>query len=203
MSGTFRNAAKDVSYPIVTMICYRKWRAAGRPLPAPSSVKRDIIRGYARGYGLDVLVETGTFYADTVRGLRKEFRQIYSIELDEHLYRLAAARCKRQANAVLLQGDSSVRVPEVLARLTSPALFWLDAHFSGGDTAQGSVDTPVHAELIAILEDHRSHIVLIDDMRLFANGAPDYPSLDFVRQIALDHGYAMSTALDVIRLIPQ
>jgi hypothetical protein len=203
MPRPLRNAIKDVGDPVISRIGYRRWKAAGRPLPAPNSAKREIIRGYARAYGLDVLVETGTFYAETVRGLRKEFRQIYSIELDEHLYGMAVARCKHQANAVLLQGDSSKRIGDIIARLTSPALFWLDAHYSGGETARGDVDTPIHAELIAVLGDGRPHIVLVDDMRDFVNSAQDYPTLDAVRQIAQDHDYMMSTALDVIRFVPQ
>jgi len=203
MPRALRNAIKDVADPVTSQICYRQWKEAGRPLPAPNYVKREIIRGYARAYGLDVLVETGTLYADTVRGLRKEFRQIYSIELDEHLYGVAVARCKRQANAVLLQGDSGKRIADVIARLTGPALFWLDAHYSAGETARGDLDTPIHAELIAVLGDGRPHVVLVDDMREFVNSAQDYPTLDAVRRIAQDHDYMMSTALDVIRLVPQ
>ncbi len=194
---------KDVTDPVIAQICYRRWKEAGRPVPAPSSVKREIIRGYARVYGLDVLVETGTFYADTVRGLRKDFRQIYSIELDDHLYGMAVARCKRQANAVLLQGDSGKRIADVIARLTGPALFWLDAHYSAGETARGDEDTPIRAELTAVLGDGRPHVVLVDDMREFVNNAQDYPTLDAVRQIARDHDYMMSTALDIIRFVPQ
>lgn len=203
MPSALRNTIKDVIDPVTSRLRYKRWKAEGRPLPAPGSVKREIIRGYARGYGLDVLVETGTYYADTVRGLRKDFRQIYSIELDERLHGMAVARCKRQANAVLLQGDSGERIVDVIARLTGPALFWLDAHYSAGETARGDVDTPIHAELIAVLGDGRPHVVLVDDMREFVNSVQDYPALEAVRRIAQDHDYTMSTALDVIRLVPQ
>lgn len=203
MPSALRNAIKDITDPVTSRFRYRRWEKAGRPLPAPNPVKREIIRGYARDYGLDILVETGTYYADTVRGLRKDFRRIYSIELDEHLHAMAVARCKRQANAVLLQGDSGERIVDVIAQLTDPALFWLDAHYSAGETARGDVDTPIHAELIAVLGDERPHVILVDDMREFVNSAQDYPPLDAIRQIAQDHNYSMTTALDVIRLVPQ
>jgi len=203
MPSVLRNTIKDFIDPVTSRIRYIRWTAAGRPIPAPNPVKREIIRGYARDFDLNVLVETGTYYAETVRGLRNDFRQIYSIELDERLYDLAVSRCKRQANAVLLQGDSSQRILDVISRLSDPALFWLDAHYSGGETARGDLDTPIHAELIAVLGDGRPHVVLVDDMREFVNSAQDYPALDAVGRIARDHGYVMSTALDVIRLVPQ
>ena len=42
------------------------------------------------------------------------------------------------------------RVPELVRQLDGPALFWLDGHYSGGDTAKGELDTPVSAELESI-----------------------------------------------------
>lgn len=203
MSSRLRNSVKDATDPVISRIRYRRWKTAGRPLPAPNPVKREIIRGHAHDYGLDVLVETGTYYADTVRGLRKDFRRIYSIELDKHLYDMAVIRCKRQDNAILLQGDSGERIVDVIAQLTGPALFWLDAHYSAGETARGDLDTPIHAELKAILADGREHVILVDDMREFVKKAQDYPALEAVHRIAQDHGYRMTTALDIIRLVPQ
>jgi hypothetical protein len=203
MPTPLRNTIKDVTDPVSSRIRYKRWEAAGRPLPAPNLVKREIIRSYARDFSLDVLVETGTYYADKVRALRKDFRQIYSIELDQRLYSMAVARCKRQENAILIQGDSGERIVEVVTRLAGPALFWLDAHYSAGETARGEVNTPIHAELTAVLGDNRRHVVLVDDMREFVHNAEDYPALDAVQQIADDHDYIMTTALDVIRLTPQ
>lgn len=201
--GPLRNTIKDVTEPITSRLRCRRWRDSGRPLPAPSPVKREIIRGYARDYDLDVLVETGTYYADTVRGLRKDFRKIYSIELDEDLHHMAVARCKHQDNAVLLQGDSGEGIVEVITGLSGPALFWLDAHYSAGETAMGALNTPIQTELNVVLGDSRSHVVLIDDLREFVQKAKDYPALDVVHKIAKDNGYIMTTALDVIRLVPQ
>lgn len=198
-----RDTIKDVTEPIASRIRCRRWKESGRPLPAPSPVKREIIRGYARDYGLDVLVETGTYYADTVRGLRKDFRQIYSIELDADLHQKAVARCRHQDNAVLLQGDSGERIVDVVTGLSDPALFWLDAHYSAGETAMGALNTPIHAELTVVLGDRRNHVVLVDDLREFVQSAKDYPALEAVQKIARDNGYVMTTALDVIRLVPQ
>ena len=48
MPRALLNTMKDVTDPVIAQICYRRWKEAGRPVPAPSSVKREIIRGYAR-----------------------------------------------------------------------------------------------------------------------------------------------------------
>src|SRR5689334_17814500 len=129
----------DVLEPGYALLKQWQWKRSDCPIPPPSSVKRNILRQYGRTHGLRVLVETGTYRADTVRALRRDFDTIFSIELDETLHADAVTRCAGQSNAVLMKGDSAVVLPEVLARLDGPALFWLDAHYSGGKTATAAV----------------------------------------------------------------
>jgi hypothetical protein len=53
-------------------------------------------------------------------------------------------------------------------QLQEPALFWLDGHYSGVDTGKDELDTPVSAELEAILGSPvKGHVILIDDARCF------------------------------------
>lgn len=193
----------DLVEPLYSRLQIRRWERAGRPLPPPSAVKRETLRRYARRYGLNVLLETGTFKADTVRALRRDFRTIYSIEVDATLHQRAKRRCAGQRNAVLLRGDSAVVLPEVVARLESAALCWLDAHFSGGRTGTAQTDTPVLAELRTIM-DSRSvgHIVLIDDHREFVTGARDYPSMSEVESLVAEYGYVVEAAEDILRITP-
>jgi hypothetical protein len=78
-------------------------------------------------------------------------------------------------------------ISATLARLSEPACFWLDAHFSGEGTARGAADTAICGELEAILKHPvRGHVILVDDARYF-RGKSGYPSLDellaWVRQI--------------------
>jgi len=55
----------------------------------------------------------------------------------------------------------------------------LDAHFSGGITSKGDLETPIVTELSHILTHPcaADHVVLIDDARLFV-GANDYSTLE-------------------------
>jgi hypothetical protein len=192
----------DAAEPAYSRYQRLRWQRAGRPVPPPSAVKRQILRGYARSYGLQVLVETGTYRADTVRALRRDFSTIYSIELDPTLYAKALRRCRKQYNATLLQGDSAELLPQVLSELREPALFWLDAHFSSGVTASAEVETPILQELRAVLvHSVASHVVLIDDFREFISGGTDYPSFEILSELAGKHGYAVTAESDVIRLV--
>jgi hypothetical protein len=68
-------------------------------------------------------------------------------------------------HVVCLQGDSGVTLPRVLNEIAAPALFWLDAHHSGGDTANAGYD-PISKELTSIyLHSVKTHVILVDDAR--------------------------------------
>jgi hypothetical protein len=70
-------------------------------------------------------------------------------------------------------------------KLSQPALFWLDAHYSEGVTARGDKDTPIYEELHLILNaGDIGHVIIIDDARCFGTD-PAYPSkeelVEFIR----------------------
>jgi hypothetical protein len=130
----------------------------------PSLRKRRLLRSVGRRFGLKVLVETGTYLGDTVAAVRRDFRHVYSIELGHELARAAQSRFSG-ANVTILEGDSGRLLSSVVSGLAEPALFWLDGHYSGAVTARGDKDTPVLAELQAILASPvAGHVLLIDDI---------------------------------------
>jgi hypothetical protein len=158
---------------------HAQWVIAGRPIPAPPMVKQRLLRGYQRRYGLRTLVETGTFTGETVEALRGHFSQVISIELAPALHAAAARRFAAVNNVRLLQGDSPTLLPDVLDSLEGPALFWLDGHYAGGDTA-GLGESPLMKELRVLLaRPPRGDVILIDDARDLS-GTAGYPSLEEV-----------------------
>lgn len=180
------------------------WESRGRPPPSPHLVKQETLRDYARRYGIRLLVETGTYYGDMVDAMKRHFDRIYSIELSPQLHRSAARRFRREAHVELLLGDSARLLPELLARLPGPALFWLDGHYSAGETARGEKDTPILEEISHIMGNGLSgHVILVDDARCFDTD-PAYPSIaaltKFVR--ARDSSTAIRVENDIIRITP-
>ncbi len=155
-----------------------QWRLVGRPIPPPPTVKASIVKSYQRRFGSRVFVETGTFAGGMIDAVKDRFARIVSIELDQGWHARAVERFRGDGHVTLLQGDSGVRLQEVLETLTEPALFWLDAHYSGPVTARGTVDSPVVLELASIrVHPVAGHVVLIDDMRDF-QGRDGYPTVD-------------------------
>jgi hypothetical protein len=193
----------------------RAWRADARDrrdwssyrrrpvVPPPHIVKVRAVLDHARRFGTGVLIETGTLEGEMIRKVHAAFRRAYTIELDPALARRAARRLARFPGVEVIEGDSTRRLPEVLARVGEPALFWLDGHYSGGVTARGSKDTPLVEELDAIARHGvRGHVVLVDDARCL--GAGDYPSLERLTRCAFAvPGIAnVEVADDIVRCTP-
>jgi hypothetical protein len=180
---------------------FREWVRVGRPIPAPPIVKQRILKQALRAHGLDTLVETGTFTGETVAALAPHVRRLISIELDERLHAAARARLAGFPNVELLRGDSAVVLPLVLADLRAPALFWLDGHYTGEGSARTEVDSPIVAEIAALL-DHpvEGHVVLIDDAREFT-GAGGYPTIEALAAMirARQPGAMVEVRDDIVR----
>lgn len=175
------------------------WRLGFPVLNPPHALKQRILRSYQQLTQAKVLVETGTYLGDMVFAQLQFFESIYSIELSEELHQRAKARFSAFPKVLLLQGDSGLRLKEVVKELNEQAVFWLDGHYSGGITARADRDCPVVEELKAILESPYNHVILIDDARLF-NGTRDYPSLVEIEALLKPRlrSYSMNIEADVI-----
>lgn len=167
-----------------------QWRISGAPLPPLHEVKQHRILELRRRFNVSVFVETGTYRGKMVFAMRPHFRRIVSIELSEELAEKARRLFSTCPEVEIVQGDSAEKLGEVLADLNEPALFWLDGHYSGGETGHGEKSTPVLEELKAIFEhDVAGHVIAIDDAQCFGED-PDYPSLDEVEQFVAVSGGA-------------
>jgi len=119
----------------------------------------------------NVFVETGTYQGTTTQAaLDLGFKKIYTIELADHFYQNAIRKFARSPQVVCVFGDSTTKIKEVLNELNESAVFWLDGHWSLGDTARGDNAVPLYEELDAIANHHiKTHTILIDDLRLMGN----------------------------------
>ena len=197
-----RSTAGMIVHSILQRRALLHWDAAGRVGLPPEAAKHRTIRKYAARFQLRVFIETGTFLGDTVYAIRGDFDRVVSIDLDPLLATNARRRFARNPHITILQGDSSRVLLDVLGPLAEPALFWLDAHWSGGITAQGDTDTPIAEELAAILRHPvLGHVILVDDARLFGMD-PDYPTLEDIRNMVALYrpGWTCEEAEDIIRI---
>jgi hypothetical protein len=179
------------------------WKLRGSPERSPHLLKQRTVREYADRYALRVLVETGTYYGEMVAAMKSRFDRIDSIEMDPEL----AARATREFSSTphihIHHGDSKLLIPELLASLTQPALFWLDAGYYGWSGLQGDQQR-LSVELDAILRHPiPGHVILMDDARGLngQNGAPTIAELTWRIESEFP-GHKVEVASDILRITP-
>ncbi len=155
----------------------KEWANKGRPVPPPSVYKYNEIKRYAKHYKPSVFIETGTYYGGSIVAVNHLFKKIYSIELSKELFLLAVDKFKHNKKIFIIHGDSALELPKILNDIHEPVLFWLDGHYSGGETALGDKETPIMEELQIIFSRNNSKdVILIDDAREFT-GVKGYPEI--------------------------
>ena len=123
-----------------------------------------------------VAIETGTYEGHTARKLSRFANHVITIEAD-YSYHLKSNRTLQSLqNVTTLYGDSRNLIAQVLPQIQTKCVFWLDAHYSGGNTAGSLSNCPLISELLQILPLRQSvnSIILIDDVRglIGENGWP-------------------------------
>lgn len=143
----------------------------------------------------EIFIESGTHVGGTVQvAIRMGFKKIYTVELARHFYEMAIRNFKQYPSVFPIFGDTAVEIPKILANIDEPCLFWLDGHWSKGDTALGPVEVPLYQELDQIKKHNRNdHTILIDDVRLMGNEWKDI-SLEGVKNklLQINKNYKLS-----------
>jgi hypothetical protein len=180
------------------------WRfAKGAPANLHSLTKYRVIGALARRSGGTCLIETGTFLGVTAARCARGFDTVLTVELDAQLATRAAKALAKFRNVTVYQGDAVALLPQMLAHpAAGKAVVFLDAHYSGGNTARGEVPEPALAEL-DILARHRDRIVgiVVDDFRCFGveDGFPTKAQLLAAAETHFPHPtFAISALCDQI-----
>jgi hypothetical protein len=174
-----------------------------RPVPGTLAAElRDAL-------GLRRAVETGTFRGDGARTLAAIFDEVVTIELSEKLYSEASVNLGDEPAVRVLNGNSAKLLGD-LVEIEKPTFFWLDGHWSGGETVGMDEQCPVLGEVAAISAGHPDDCVLIDDARFFSASPPppydrsQWPTLtelmDTIRDAWPDHH--VTVVKDVVVAVP-
>lgn len=163
-------------------------------------------------FSIDYFIETGTYYGNTSAWASNEFDTVKTIELSDELYSSVQDEYGHIGNIEFVKGKSQERLPDIIQNLDSSAIFWLDAHYSGGVTAGENYECPLLEELEVIGKSNVNKYVFIDDARLFCSPPPrphsaeDWPSISDVMlklNKELGDGYYITITEDVIVAVPQ
>ena len=112
-------------------------------------------------------IETGTLNGATIFALEPYFDKLHTIEFSEKYYN--NTKNKYNGNKInFILGDSSVVFQDLLQNITERCIFFLDGHWSGGDTGHSDKDCPLEEEITHINNLYQNDgIIIIDDFRLF------------------------------------
>lgn len=190
------------SHPLYKPV--QKWKAYITRFTRPDGhplYKLATIRKYAKKFNIDTFVETGTNLGYTLEHSRKYFKHLYSVELDDELYKKVAQRFN-DPDVHLFHDDSVSFLNKV--SLDTRVLYWLDAHFcemaTGEQTAGTLAEIPIIGELEACFKHWKSgSVIMIDDAFLFASGGP-YPVMDQIRAMAAKRHLQVVVEHEIIRI---
>ena len=155
---------------------------------------------------LDVFVEGGTYKGGTAKNMSDKFRKVYTIEKSDAMFDIASENLKDKSNIAMMKGDTREHLHQIL-KDNDNLLFWLDAHWSGGETYGKQDECPLVEELNIIFSYDKNYVILIDDARLFLAPPPkphdlnNWQSLiDIVKVMPID--WDLIEYEDVIYLFP-
>ena len=145
--------------------------------------KEGDLHRFLESFQLDTFIETGTDKARTIiflLSLNTHFKKIHSIELlesrqthnSQHLTSQIAVAQEQspgwtEPDIDLHIGPSQEVLPQIIKNLTTPAVFFLDAHYSGDGSGGGeySLEEIVKSELHTILSHPTAnHVIIVDDV---------------------------------------
>jgi len=132
-------------------------------------------------------IETGAYLGSGIKSVKKNYNNIHSIELSPKWYNHNLEQFKDDSNVNMYLGDSKKVLPELLSKIDEPVTIFLDAHYSGGNTAFGEEEVPLLYELEILKKRKHNDIIIIDDCRLLGKTGkcgcgpndPVYPTMTY------------------------
>jgi hypothetical protein len=180
---------------------YEQWKEDGAIVTkrsVPEEVKWFLILDYAKRFNLDTLIETGTAVADTLIHVGHQFENIYSFELMETYWTVAKQNLQEAKIDAHVFNESSAGQSfiNLVKTIDQPALFYLDAHYSGegtgSDPSLSTPHVPVRQELKVITTHspyNNRNVIIVDDARCFkgqefhSDEYSGYPSMEELQEI--------------------
>jgi hypothetical protein len=163
-----------------------------------------LIKKFQKEKNLSCFVETGTYLGITTMRCSFIFDQVWTIEVSESLASKASDFLKKRKNVNIICDDALNALPQIMNQQSlSKALIFLDGHFSGEITGQGSIPEPAIDELKILAEfKNKIEAIIIDDFRTFGK-EHGFPSKSELLKAAETYfgEYKISVYLDQLILI--
>ena len=111
-------------------------------------------------------VESGTYHGKTITNMEPFFDKLHTIEIGEPLYNENVDKYK--GDKITFHLGDTAKILKGFVHTLSNTVFFLDGHWSAGDTFMGDKEVPLYDELKTIMQKFKhSAVIIIDDYRLF------------------------------------
>ena len=175
------------------------------PTPSPHKTKIETLLKYG---GTGIWVETGTYLGVTAENLAITARQVHTIEPSGELFEIARKRLGTFSNVIQHKGTSEEILSTLLSQLRlnhcDEVNFWLDGHYSAGNTFKGQEETPIYHELSVIknfIHEFQAVNIFIDDVRCFQPSTQEYksyPPLQFLLEWSVEQSMKCLLIHDIL-----
>jgi hypothetical protein len=129
----------------------------------------EIIEKLAATFQVKNFVKTGTYYGHTSIWASKNFQNVFTIEFSQAMYQQVIDKLNKISNLHCFLGDSRTELQKIIQTLQGSSIFWLDAHWSGGNTYGNNDECPLLTEIKIINNSPHEHFIFIDDARYFTS----------------------------------
>jgi hypothetical protein len=161
------------------------WTRGWHIISPPAIAKQRHLLHVWKERGHRIFVEAGTYKGETTAFFAPHADRVISVELHQGLFAAAEQRFAKDANVTIINGDSLVEIPKIVANCPTPPLVFLDGHFSGSGTAESEEMEPAESTLRRLADGTPpGTTVVIDDLRLFGSGRAGFPELDAITAAA-------------------
>jgi hypothetical protein len=161
-------------------------------------------------FSIEVFVETGTFKGKTSIWASGIFKDVYTLENSKELFVSTSKSLIKYSNIHPLYGNSALQLNNIVSEIKQPAIFWLDAHWCGGNTYGNDAPCPLLDEIRIIKQSGYDHIIMIDDARFFLKPPPRpqnsdlWPGLkEILDLLNRDKNYFTFVSEDVMAALPE
>jgi predicted O-methyltransferase YrrM len=117
-------------------------------------------------YGIQSVIETGTWIGGTARAMSSMVRQLYTVEVNHEFYMQAQQILGTLPNVRQFLGQAQDFLPSLIRAAKKPTLYYLDAHWHGSH--------PLLEELEHVVAGDESPIIVMHDMQV-----PGHPELKY------------------------
>jgi hypothetical protein len=139
----------------------------------------NIISNFTQLQSIKSFYESGTYYGSTSIEMQPHFNQIITVEVSVNLYKNYHQKLSAFPNISHINGASEDILYDVLNINHNEFIFFLDGHYSSGDTGSSNIEVPLLEELNCINKLYKKNgLIIIDDFNLFeTTSAEDWSNI--------------------------